>query len=110
MLEYTIIIPTLDNIVCLSQCLAKLTQSVDPSLTEIIVIEQGPSDISKGVLQHYCDVAKISEYKWIDQRGQKGFAHSCNAGMKIAKGQNIMLLNDDVIVSNKFLDGLIQVS
>lgn len=106
MVEYSIVIPTLDNIVCLSQCLAKLTQSVDPALTEIIVIEQGPSDISKGVLEHYCNAAKISEHTWIDQRGQKGFAHSCNAGMKIAKGQYIMLLNDDVIVSNKFLDGL----
>lgn len=109
MLEYTIIIPTMDNIVCLSQCLAKLTQSVDPSLTEIIVIEQGPSDISKGVLEHYCEAAKISEHTWIDQRGHRGFAHSCNAGLKIAKGQNIMLLNDDVIVSNKFLDGLMNV-
>ncbi len=106
MVEYSIIIPTLDNIVCLSQCLAKLTQSVDPSLTEIIVIEQGPSDISKGVLQHYCDTAKIEEHTWIDQRGDRGFAHSCNAGLKVAKGQYIMLLNDDVIVSNKFLDGL----
>ncbi len=109
MAEYTIIIPTLDNIVCLSQCLAKLTLSVDPSLTEIIVIEQGPSELSKGILEHYCNAAKISEFTWIDQRGQKGFAHSCNAGMKVAKGQYIMLLNDDVIVSNKFLDGLVHV-
>ncbi|MFZ5932581.1 MAG: glycosyltransferase family 2 protein [Patescibacteria group bacterium] len=62
---------------------------------EIIVIDNGSTDGSVEALE---DLAKKKLIKLIKNYRNLGFAKANNQGMKIAKGEYILLLNNDTIV------------
>ena len=71
-----------------------------PNTYEIIVIDNGSTDDSLAYLQTQSDVNLIVN------KQNKGFPKGCNQGMEIAQGDEILLLNNDTIVTPNWLTNL----
>ncbi len=69
---------------------------------EIIVVDNGSHDGSVEWLQKQPDVRLIAN------RENVGFPRGCNQGLAIAQGDELLLLNNDVVVTHHWLDNLRQ--
>ncbi len=69
---------------------------------EIIVVDNASSDGTVDYLKSQKDIRTIFNKENV------GFPAGCNQGMEIVKGDYIVLLNNDVIVPDEWLEGLIE--
>jgi GT2 family glycosyltransferase/2-polyprenyl-3-methyl-5-hydroxy-6-metoxy-1,4-benzoquinol methylase/glycosyltransferase involved in cell wall biosynthesis/Flp pilus assembly protein TadD len=69
---------------------------------EIIVIDNASSDGTVEYLEAQKDIRAVFNEENL------GFPAGCNQGMEIAKGDYVVLLNNDVIVSDNWLEDLIE--
>lgn len=88
----SIIIPTYNKPDMLRDCLDSLLQHV--SNAEIIVVDNGKD----GLLN--CLTRDITYIRFPDNRG---FAHACNVGAKIATNDFLLFLNNDTLVHDDFV-------
>jgi len=88
-LEYTKI--TLDSIRKNTRC-----------TNEIIVVDNASSDGTVEYLKTQKDIHVVFNDENL------GFPAGCNQGMEIAKGDYVLLLNNDVVVSSNWLEGLVE--
>lgn len=70
-------------------------------LTELIIVDDGSIDETVSFLAQ-----NFPQIKVIKNAQNKGFAYSVNAGVKAAKGDLVLLLNNDVLVTEQFLTGI----
>jgi len=71
--------------------------------SEIILVDNGSTDgTEKFIYKNYPDV------KFIRFSSNKGFSTACNTGVKEAKGDIIVLLNNDMLVEKDFLVFLVE--
>lgn len=70
---------------------------------EMVVVDDASTDDSIGFLQKNYPQIKIVEHK----KNQR-FAENCNSGVKAAKGEIVVLLNNDVAPEADFLEPLIR--
>lgn len=98
------------SIIILNHSLRQYTQNLIESIRqytpannyEIIVIDNGSTDDSLEYLQCQNDI------KLIANQDNKGFPKGCNQGMTVANGDEILLLNNDTIVTTNWLTNLRQ--
>ncbi|RED52884.1 GT2 family glycosyltransferase [Cohnella lupini] len=69
---------------------------------ELIFVDNGSTDGSVAWLSQQPDVSLIAN------RTNKGFAAACNQGAALATGDHILLLNNDTIVSHRWLSVMLQ--
>lgn len=82
------------------QCIESLFSSVKTALEyEVIVIDNGSNDGSAQYLESLGE--KITLVK---NRSNLGYAKACNQGMKIARGEYILLLGSDTIMQEGTLE------
>ena len=94
----SIIIPSFNGAHLLRSCLSSIRQYT-PEPYEIIVVDNGSQDESIEVcLQYRCRFVRFPS--------NKGFPIACNAGLKLARGELLVLLNNDVLVSNNWLSNM----
>jgi len=73
---------------------------------EVVFVDNGSSD---GTVEYLRKIVKEHpNYKLIDNQENKGFAAGNNQGVKLASGKYIMLLNNDVLVSEGWLENLVE--
>ena len=71
---------------------------------EIIIVDDGSTDNSKTVIEHYLDDKRVSYFQHQENRG---IARTRNSGIKRAKGEYIAFLdNDDIWLSSKLEEQL----
>jgi len=73
---------------------------------EIIFVDNASTDGTVESLRRL--VQGHSNYKLIENRENKGFAAGNNQGVKAAGGEYVMLLNNDVLVSDGWLENLVE--
>ncbi|MCL6603780.1 MAG: glycosyltransferase family 2 protein [Paenibacillus sp.] len=96
----SIIIPTYNGLNQLQACVDSIrTHTITPY--EIIVVDNGSEDQTTA----YCRSEKIT---FISMPANLGFPVACNLGLQLACGDELMLLNNDVIVSRNWLSNLKQ--
>lgn len=89
------------NLRLYTQNLIESIRRFTPSTTyEIIVVDNGSNDDSLLYLKKQTDV------KTITNKHNEGFPKGCNQGLATAKGDEILLLNNDTIVTPRWLDNL----
>lgn len=98
-------------IVCFNQLeyTKKCLQSIESYTTvpyELILVDNGSTDGTKEFLEKYAK--KHCECNVICNDDNLGFAGGNNRGISIAKGDYILLLNNDVVVTNNWLPRLIE--
>jgi GT2 family glycosyltransferase len=102
--DVSIVIPTWNGLKYLASCLDALLAHAVPGSTgkvEIIAVDNASTDGSaEFVADHYPDV------RLIRNRDNLGFAGACNVGLEAARGQILVLLNQDTRVYPGWLEAL----
>ncbi|MFD1772641.1 glycosyltransferase family 2 protein [Paenibacillus rhizophilus] len=98
MTRTSIIIPTFNGLGLLRSCVEAIHQHT-PKPYELIVVDNASSD---GTAE-YCRREKIT---FISLPANAGFPVACNHGLQLASGDELLLLNNDVIVSKGWLANL----
>lgn len=97
----SIIILTYNNLEYTKQCIESIRKHTDRNTYELIVIDNNSVDDTKDWL------VKQDHIRVILNKENLGFPRGCNQGIEIAKGDNILLLNNDVIVTENWLSNLV---
>ncbi|KAI7257078.1 hypothetical protein KC345_g10869 [Hortaea werneckii] len=94
----SIIIPTYNGLGLLRSCVESIKAYTD-SPYEIIVVDNASSDGTDA----YCRASRLT---FISLPENRGYPQACNLGLQLAAGDELLLLNNDVIVSDGWLANL----
>jgi len=99
--DISVVIPTYNRKDTLRLCLAALAvQDLPADRWEIIVIDDGSTDGTDAFLATYCHPNKNLR---VLRQTNLGAGAARRAGVQAARGEYVLLLNDDTIAANKFL-------
>lgn len=96
----SIVIPLYNQLAYTRICLESTRKTI-PVGVEIILIDNASSD---GTAEYLATVAGIVR---ITNRQNLGFAGACNQGIRAASGEWIVIMNNDVVLSAGWLEGLL---
>lgn len=94
----SIIIPTYNGLHLLKSCIDSIRAYTETPY-EIIVVDNGSQDGTDA----YCRLNKLT---FISLPENRGFPYACNLGLRLASGDELLLLNNDVVVSSRWLSNL----
>lgn len=98
----SIIILSYNQIDYTSMCLNSIREYTTDVEYEIIVIDNNSTFETVEYLKKQKDIVLICNHE------NKGFAGGCNQGIEISKGKYIVLLNNDTIVTHKWLSNMLK--
>ena len=101
----SIIIPCWGQLEFTRQCLAAL-KSHTRRPWELIIVDNGSTDGTPDYLAGVSDMANMP-VTVITNATNRGFPAAVNQGLKAARGEYLVLLNNDVIVTDGWLEQLI---
>ena len=101
----SVVVLTFNQWSCTEECLAAIERHT-PESYELIVVDNGSSDCTPERLQALA--ATDSRYRLLLNHENRGFAAGCNQGIQLARGEYILLLNNDVVVTPEWLSGLLE--
>jgi GT2 family glycosyltransferase/Flp pilus assembly protein TadD len=101
--KFSIIIPVYNQIKYTQQCIETIWATCRAHAYEIIVID----DCSTDETRDYLESVRKSVRSFRNDTNQ-GFILNCNFAAKQAKGEYIVLLNNDTIPQENWLDGLVE--
>lgn len=96
----SIIILAHDQLEYTKQCVASIRRHTQKDTYELILIDNGSTDGTTNWLKRQEDIIGIFNDK------NYGFPKGCNQGIKVASGTEILLLNNDTIVTPRWLEQL----
>lgn len=99
----SIIIPSFNGVHLLQEAVSAIRQYTDRTISpyEIIVVDNGSSDgTSRWCIEEGVPCLSLPR--------NIGFPAACNIGLRVASGEFLMLLNNDVTVSAGWLPGLLR--
>lgn len=101
----SIVILTFNQLDKTRDCIESIRKHT-PEPHEIIFIDNGSTDGTLDRLRGLC--ACHANYTLIANGENRGFAAGCNQGIEAAKGDYVLLLNNDVVVTKDWLGGLLE--
>jgi GT2 family glycosyltransferase/glycosyltransferase involved in cell wall biosynthesis len=99
----SIVIPVHNKFEVTYYCLCTLLFAFNETSFEVIVVDDGSSDETTNILRY------VGGIELLRQPTAQGFVHACNAGAARARGEFLMLLNNDTEVTARWLDELTSV-
>ncbi|GFP76640.1 glycosyltransferase [Clostridium fungisolvens] len=100
-MKTSIIILTYNKLEHTKQCIESIREFTEKDSYELIVVDNNSTDETPQWLKDQKDI------KTIFNEDNKGFPKGCNQGIEIATGDNILLLNNDTVVTKNWLENLI---
>jgi glycosyltransferase involved in cell wall biosynthesis len=101
----SIIVPVCGQLEFTQQCLVSLKEHTRPAW-ELIVIDNGSTDGTAAYLAGVRDMANVP-VTVVTNTTNLGFPAAINQGLRLARGEYLVLLNNDVVVTDAWLDQLI---
>jgi glycosyltransferase involved in cell wall biosynthesis len=101
----SVIVPCRGQLPYTRACLAALARHTRPPW-ELIVVDDGSDDGTPDYLAGLADVAPFP-VTVLRHDQPRGFPAACNAGLAAARGESLVLLNNDAVVTDAWLDQLI---
>ena len=100
-MKTSLIILTFNQLNYTKKCIDSIRKYTKKNIYEIIVVDNNSTDGTVVWLKKQKDI------KTIYNNENVGFPKGCNQGIAVSTGENILLLNNDVIVTSRWLDNLI---
>ncbi|MCM1989289.1 glycosyltransferase [Oceanirhabdus seepicola] len=101
-MKTSMIILTYNKLEYTKQCIESIRKYTDKDTYEIIIVDNNSEDGTVQWLNNQKDI------KIIFNKENLGFPKGCNQGIRVAQGDNILLLNNDVIVTPNWLENLMK--
>ncbi|HEY2492460.1 MAG TPA: glycosyltransferase family 2 protein [Paenibacillus sp.] len=101
MTKTSIIIPTYNGLTLLKTCIESIRSHTVDEQYEIIIVDNGSTD---GTAK-YCIHEQLT---FVSLPTNIGFPKACNIGISIASGDQLLLLNNDIICTPHWLSNLTQ--
>ncbi|CQR71216.1 N-acetylglucosaminyl-diphospho-decaprenol L-rhamnosyltransferase [Sporomusa ovata DSM 2662] len=101
-MKTSIVILTFNQLEYTKKCIDSIRQYTKKNEYEIIIVDNNSTDGTNSWLKEQHDI------KTIFNKENVGFPKGCNQGIAVSTGDNILLLNNDVIVTSNWLDNLVQ--
>ena len=98
----SIIIPIHNKFAYTAACLRSLAEHAGATPFEVIVVDDLSTDVSAARL------TEISGIRSIRNAENLGFVGSCNAGAEMARGEYVLFLNNDTVVTADWLEALLR--
>ncbi|MBQ3509764.1 MAG: glycosyltransferase [Peptococcaceae bacterium] len=89
----SVVIPSKDHPDVLKQCIDSIIEYTDYQNYEIIVVDNGSSDVNREQITSYLEK---TEAVYVYEKADFNFSHMCNLGAAHAKGEYLLFLNDDM--------------
>ncbi|RPI66746.1 MAG: glycosyltransferase family 2 protein, partial [Geobacteraceae bacterium] len=99
----SIVIPAHNKFAVTYNCLASLLLAPNEASFEVIVVDDGSKDQTTGIK------SIIEGIEYVRSDKAQGFVKACNRGADLARGDYIVMLNNDTEVSAGWLDELLNV-
>ena len=101
----SIVILTFNQLKYTKKCVKSIRKHT-PEAHEIIFVDNGSTD---GTVKWLRKLARENtNYKLVENSTNLGFAKGCNQGIQAASGEYLVLLNNDVIVTENWLSGMLE--
>jgi O-antigen biosynthesis protein len=104
----SVIVPCYNQVAFTQYCLQALFRFTRPAW-ELIVVDNGSTDSTGLYLAGVRDAATVPVTVIRNERNQ-GFPRAANQGLQAASGEYLVLLNNDAVVTDGWLDQLIALS
>lgn len=98
----SIVIPVYNKVAYTVACLRSLAEHAGATPFEVVVVDDGSSDATP---QRLADVGGIRALR---NERNLGFIGSCNAGAAASRGDYVLFLNNDTVVTPGWLDALVR--
>ncbi len=98
----TIVIPVYNNCEYTFQCLKSIAENTTDIDYEVLVVDDCSTDRTREML------AVVSTAQVLRNKKNSGFLFSCNSGAKKARGEYIVFLNNDTVVTPRWLEELLE--
>jgi hypothetical protein len=99
--DVSIVIPVYNHLRDTLACLESIKGSMPGPTYEVIVVDDGSTDGTQRTL------SRIEGLVTIRNPQNEGFIGSCNRGAAVARGEHLVFLNNDTVVTNGWLDALV---
>jgi GT2 family glycosyltransferase/ubiquinone/menaquinone biosynthesis C-methylase UbiE len=100
LMRTSIVILTYNKLEYTQQCIQSIKEHTPIDSYELIVVDNLSTDGTVNWLKKQKDIISIFNTENL------GFPKGCNQGIEIATGENILLLNNDTVVTKNWLDNL----
>ncbi|MFB0846167.1 glycosyltransferase [Paenibacillus oleatilyticus] len=100
-MKTSIVIATYNKLEYTQLCIESIREYTSQHDYEIIVVDNGSTDETVSWLRSQSDIKAIFNSENL------GFPKACNQGIEVSNGDNILLLNNDTIVTNNWLTNLL---
>jgi GT2 family glycosyltransferase len=101
----SIIIPVFNNLELTRNCLESIREHTPPDRYELLVVDNGSSDGTPAFLERLAAAGKI---RYIRNETNLGYAKASNQGARAARGNYLVMLNNDTLVTPGWLSTLIE--
>lgn len=98
----SIVIPVYNKIAYTAACLRSIAEHAGAIPFEVVVVDDGSGDATPQRL------AEIAGLRVLRNAENLGFIGSCNAGAAIARGEYVLFLNNDTVVTAGWLEALVR--
>ncbi len=102
--DVSIIIPAFNKLDLTRACLESLAEYTPAGMAEIVVVDNGSTDGSPAYLRAR---EAAGELRVVAPGENLGFARGCNAGADVARGRHLLFLNNDTVVTPRWLEPLV---
>src|SRR5690606_7521656 len=96
----SVVVPLWNGLEHIEECLSSLLQQTYTPL-EIIVVDNGSTDGSAEVVERHFETVRL-----LRNEQNLGFSAACNRGLEAARGEILLLLNQDTIVEPDWVEAL----
>lgn len=101
-MKTSIILLTYNQLDVSKKCFESLAKYTNQDQVEIIVVDNGSTDGTREYLKSHPSFITILNEK------NMGFAGGCNQGIEVATGDNLLFLNNDTIVTENWLEAMLE--
>ena len=100
--EVSVVIPVYNHWELTADCLRSLAYDSSAVQYEVIVVADASTDVTR---EH---LGKVAGLNVVRMKQNAGFIGAVNAGINLAKGRFVVLLNNDTVVQPGWLDALVR--